>query len=150
MLALPLVPASLLSHHIPSLLSCLFIAFAVFFTALFSSMTLYRISPLHPLAGNPGPLLWRVTKFSAAYYGAFGKYHIKLKQLHERYGPIVRIGTALSTNLPFMTTIDHQQSRAQRTLNRAGRTHSPNSRIARNAERSPCVLCCQMTEMEPH
>ncbi|TEB30428.1 high nitrogen upregulated cytochrome P450 monooxygenase 2 [Coprinellus micaceus] len=92
LLALPLVPASLLTHHIPSLLLCLFIAFAVFFAALFSSMMLYRISPLHPLAGYPGPLLWRVTKFSAAYYGAFGKYHIKLKQLHDRYGPIVRIG----------------------------------------------------------
>ncbi|TFK24880.1 high nitrogen upregulated cytochrome P450 monooxygenase 2 [Coprinopsis marcescibilis] len=55
-------------------------------------MILYRISPLHPLAGYPGPLLWRITKFAPAWYGAKGKHHLQLKKLHERYGPIVRIG----------------------------------------------------------
>ncbi|KAJ3521837.1 hypothetical protein NMY22_g12148 [Coprinellus aureogranulatus] len=91
LVSLPLVPASLFLTH-TSFLTSLAIAFSVFFSALLCSITLYRISPLHPLARYPGPLLWRITKFSAAWYGGHGTYHIKLKQLHDYYGPIVRIG----------------------------------------------------------
>ncbi|KAJ3537482.1 hypothetical protein NMY22_g5572 [Coprinellus aureogranulatus] len=90
LVSLPLVPASLLLTHFPSILTSLAIAFSVFFSALLCSITIYRVSPLHPLAKYPGPLMWRITKFSAAWYGGQGTYHIKLKQLHNYYGPIER------------------------------------------------------------
>lgn len=90
--SVPLFPAYLLGPHYNSLLYCYAISATVFLSSLLISIVSYRLSPLHPLAGHRGPILWRVTKFSAAYYGSFGKYHIKLKQLHDEYGPIVRIG----------------------------------------------------------
>ncbi|KAH6904490.1 high nitrogen upregulated cytochrome P450 monooxygenase 2 [Coprinopsis sp. MPI-PUGE-AT-0042] len=92
LLSLPLVPAAILVPHVSSTIIAIRLAFLIFFVSLFSSMILYRISPFHPLAAHPGPLLWRITKFASAWYGAQGKHHIALKKLHERYGPIVRIG----------------------------------------------------------
>ncbi|KAF6749615.1 high nitrogen upregulated cytochrome P450 monooxygenase 2 [Ephemerocybe angulata] len=89
---LPILPAYLLSSYFTSSSHCLFLASVVFLCSLFTSIILYRLSPLHPLAKYPGPPLWRITKFSAAWYGAQGRYHIKLKALHDRYGHIVRIG----------------------------------------------------------
>ena len=92
LLSLPLVPAAILVPHVSSTTYAIQLAFLIFFASLFSSIILYRISPFHPLAGYPGPLLWRITKFVPAWYGAKGKHHIALKKLHERYGPIVRTG----------------------------------------------------------
>ncbi|EAU87606.2 high nitrogen upregulated cytochrome P450 monooxygenase 2 [Coprinopsis cinerea okayama7 len=82
----------MLVPHVSSVPLAIGLAFLIFFSTLFSSIVLYRVSPLHPLAGYPGPLLWRITKFAPAWYGHKGKHHIQLKKLHERYGPIVRIG----------------------------------------------------------
>ncbi len=53
----------------------------------------YRLSPLHPLARFPGPIMCRISKGWLAYLTVKDKKaHLYIKDLHERYGDIVRIG----------------------------------------------------------
>jgi cytochrome P450 len=51
----------------------------------------YNISPLHPLAKYPGPLLWRSTRLFASYHHASGTLYKRIAEFHETYGPTVRI-----------------------------------------------------------
>ncbi|XWW97958.1 hypothetical protein V2A60_005954 [Cordyceps javanica] len=48
---------------------------------------------LHPLAGIPGPKFAALTYWYEIYYDVWlgGQYFRKVKQMHEKYGPIVRI-----------------------------------------------------------
>ncbi|KAK0665081.1 Cytochrome P450 monooxygenase yanH [Lasiodiplodia hormozganensis] len=43
----------------------------------------------HPLAKIPGPFLPAVTTLYQSYYN--GRYFLKIAELHEKYGPVVRI-----------------------------------------------------------
>ncbi|KAF5650622.1 cytochrome P450 monooxygenase oxidoreductase [Fusarium sp. NRRL 52700] len=54
---------------------------------------LYNISPLHPLSKIPGPKLAAATYLPEFYYDVIlvGRYTHAIKQMHEKYGPIVRI-----------------------------------------------------------
>ncbi|KAJ8463955.1 hypothetical protein ONZ51_g9915 [Trametes cubensis] len=52
----------------------------------------YRLSPWHPLASYPGPLVAKVTTLWLTYISATGRRSAVLDDLHERYGPFVRIG----------------------------------------------------------
>ncbi|KAG2005799.1 cytochrome P450 [Coprinopsis cinerea AmutBmut pab1-1] len=65
---------------------------AVFYATLVASVVLYRLSPLHPLAKYPGPLLCRITKFRMAWVAAQGRNHKFYQALHKKYGSIVRVG----------------------------------------------------------
>ncbi|KAJ7814739.1 cytochrome P450 [Mycena olivaceomarginata] len=59
----------------------------------------YRLSPFHPLAKIPGPLLPKATSLWFAYVVYTGKRHVKLAQLHDKYGVFVRTGpNTLSIN----------------------------------------------------
>ncbi|KAF7360803.1 Cytochrome P450 [Mycena venus] len=59
----------------------------------------YRLSPFHPLAKFPGPLLSRITKFWLAYVVYTGKRHLEIAKLHDQYGTFVRTGpNTLSIN----------------------------------------------------
>ncbi|EJF60792.1 cytochrome P450 [Dichomitus squalens LYAD-421 SS1] len=55
-------------------------------------MVAYRLSPLHPLARYPGPLLCKVSALWLAYKSTSGTQHRYVKSLHDRYGDVVRIG----------------------------------------------------------
>ncbi|KAK7032590.1 hypothetical protein VNI00_012853 [Paramarasmius palmivorus] len=68
-----------------------FAIYIAFFTSLITSVLLYRLSPLHPLHSVPGPLLAKTTKLWTAYLCWKGKQYLALKELHDKYGPIVRI-----------------------------------------------------------
>ncbi|KAK1221394.1 hypothetical protein PQX77_015801 [Marasmius sp. AFHP31] len=57
-----------------------------------TSIVLYRLSPFHPLAKVPGPMISKITKFRNMYISWMGKQHIRLKELHDQYGPVVRTG----------------------------------------------------------
>ncbi|KAJ8090639.1 hypothetical protein PM082_018196 [Marasmius tenuissimus] len=77
--------------HDPFSIRLLTLSYLTFFAVLLISIVLYRLSPFHPLANVPGPALAKVSKFYGVYVWIKGQRHIHYKQLHEEYGPIVRI-----------------------------------------------------------
>ena len=52
----------------------------------------YRLT-LHPLAGFPGPRLAAISLWYEFYHDFFrgGKYLFVIREMHEKYGPIVRV-----------------------------------------------------------
>lgn len=66
--------------------------FSLFWSTLATSILMYRVSPWHPLAKYPGPLLCKLTKFYLAYIALGGKQYIYYSELHRKYGDVVRIG----------------------------------------------------------
>ncbi|KAL6308816.1 high nitrogen upregulated cytochrome P450 monooxygenase 2 [Sparassis latifolia] len=85
-LALPL----LLQHLAP--LQAVFISFSVYYATIVLSVVIYRLSPFHPLARYPGPLLLKISKFPMGWVTFQGRTHTHGRALHKRYGDIVRIG----------------------------------------------------------
>ncbi|KAI0372490.1 cytochrome P450 [Pilatotrama ljubarskyi] len=72
---------------------------SVSFAATWTCFIAYRVSPLHPLYKFPGPLLNRITELPVAYKAARLVRHTYLCELHEKYGPVVRIAPhAISIN----------------------------------------------------
>ncbi|TEB33679.1 cytochrome P450 [Coprinellus micaceus] len=66
--------------------------YIVFWLTLVLSIISYRVSPFHPLAKHRGPLLCKVSKLYGTYFAIKGTYHQCVKELHEQYGPVVRVG----------------------------------------------------------
>ncbi|KAJ7237942.1 cytochrome P450 [Mycena rebaudengoi] len=66
------------------------------------SISLYRLSPWHPLARFPGPRLAHLSKWWMVYHIIFrGGRHRILQQLHARHGAWIRMGpNEISVNLP--------------------------------------------------
>ncbi|KAH7931071.1 high nitrogen upregulated cytochrome P450 monooxygenase 2 [Leucogyrophana mollusca] len=87
----PTPPAALLCEHMTALHSAL-VAYSLFFGTLFTSIVIYRISPIHPLAKYPGPVLCKVSQLWTVWIVSGGKQHQYRKTLHDAYGPVVRIG----------------------------------------------------------
>ncbi|KAH8980271.1 high nitrogen upregulated cytochrome P450 monooxygenase 2 [Lactarius akahatsu] len=52
----------------------------------------YKLSPLHPLAKYPGPIIAKSSKWWAAYVSGQGDLHRHYQSLHDRYGDVVRVG----------------------------------------------------------
>ncbi|KAK5936875.1 hypothetical protein PMZ80_010813 [Knufia obscura] len=52
---------------------------------------IYNISPFHPLAKYPGPLLWRASRLPASYHHARGDLYQHIAAIHAQYGSSVRI-----------------------------------------------------------
>ena len=92
LVGIPTVPCYFVVVNVGSKVLAISLSYAVFYTALASSIILYRISPLHPLAGYPGPFLFKLSKFVGMYHASRGKQHTLFKALHDKYGPIVRVG----------------------------------------------------------
>jgi hypothetical protein len=67
-------------------------ALVLYLLALSTSIVLYRVSPFHPLAKYPGPLLARVSRVYWSFASSSGLPHIRMQRLHERYGDVVRTG----------------------------------------------------------
>ncbi|KAF9443752.1 cytochrome P450 [Macrolepiota fuliginosa MF-IS2] len=74
-----------------TILGCL-MSLIHFHATLILSILLHRLSPWHPLAQYPGPVLCKVSKIYWAIITRSGQQHKLLVTLHERYGDIVRIG----------------------------------------------------------
>ncbi|KAL6250930.1 hypothetical protein RBB50_001138 [Rhinocladiella similis] len=64
---------------------------SLFSSGLFASMLMYRAF-FHPLRHIPGPFNARLTKLWFGFNSASGKGYQKLKELHEIYGDVVRVG----------------------------------------------------------
>ena len=91
----------------PALLSLLFVplfglllaplvAFTTFYTTLSTSIALYRLSPWHPMARYPGPVLAKLSKAYMVYVGRRTKPYLWLQEQHNKYGDVVRIGVCSS------------------------------------------------------
>jgi hypothetical protein len=57
---------------------------------LVATVTIYRLY-FHPLSKFPGPRVWAVSRFPYAYNLATGALPHRILELHEQYGPIVRL-----------------------------------------------------------
>ncbi|KAF7292063.1 hypothetical protein MIND_01232400 [Mycena indigotica] len=68
------------------------IASISFLGTLSASIVAYRLSPFHPLAHVPGPLLAKISKLWGVNAVLSSRRHLILKRLHDEYGDIVRIG----------------------------------------------------------
>ncbi|KAL6304641.1 cytochrome P450 [Sparassis latifolia] len=85
--ALPVVWLGQLSTPFALLLS-----YGVYYGTLLGSIVTYRLSPFHPLSNYSGPLLSKISKLWLVYVTSKGKQYLYVQQLHQKYGPIVRIG----------------------------------------------------------
>lgn len=68
------------------------IAVGTYLAVLCVSVIAYRLSPFHPLARYPGPLLNKVTQLAPMWTVFTGRQHLVNHALHAKYGPIVRVG----------------------------------------------------------
>ncbi|EKM52047.1 uncharacterized protein PHACADRAFT_177444 [Phanerochaete carnosa HHB-10118-sp] len=91
LLLLPLGLSTLLvPHYGPAL--ALIVALATYHGVLLTSISLYRVSPWHPVSRYPGPLPAKLSKWWMVWKGCHGKQHLYIRALHDRYGDVVRIG----------------------------------------------------------
>ncbi|KAK5636379.1 hypothetical protein RRF57_012091 [Xylaria bambusicola] len=60
--------------------------------AYYFMLVIYRLY-LSPLASFPGPFLAKVTHWYEFYYNVVhtGKYYERIREMHEEYGPVVRV-----------------------------------------------------------
>ena len=91
---------------VPALLSCIIIpqpqfgvfkglalAFGGYYAALCTSIALYRLSPFHPMARYPGPILARVSKLYMVFMVVRKeKSYEWFQEQHRKYGDVVRTG----------------------------------------------------------
>lgn len=109
----PAFPSSTLFMHVVRTSKYAILTTSTFLLGLASATIAYRLSPFHPLASYPGPILPKVSKWWVAYWIGKGERHLvlqrfillrihscfsahsKLYRLHEKYGPWIRIGEHL-------------------------------------------------------
>lgn len=103
LVVLPVLLSLPISYHVRWPFAPIPLALVTYGTSLVSFTLAYRLSPLHPLAKYPGPVVAKTTKWWAAYLGGKGDLHRYCKYLHDRYGDVVRIGpNALSIRDPSL------------------------------------------------
>ncbi|KAF9465832.1 cytochrome P450 [Collybia nuda] len=69
-----------------------FYIYTAFLLSVGLSIVLYRLSPFHPLAGFPGPVMNKITQFRSIWIQWEGHQYLINKRLHEKYGAFVRVG----------------------------------------------------------
>ncbi|PPQ63371.1 hypothetical protein CVT24_005636, partial [Panaeolus cyanescens] len=92
---LVLLPGSLVPLYAPRsgfAISTTASVFGLFWMTIIACVTVYRTSPWHPLAKYPGPFVCKLTKFHLAFLSLTGGQHRYYRQLHEKYGDVVRTG----------------------------------------------------------
>ena len=103
LIVVPALLSAPLSYAGQSPYTALPLAFTAYWSGLSFFTLAYRLSPFHPLANYPGPILAKSSKLWGAYLSATGDQHRCLKRLHDRYGDVVRIGSR--SHLPFETPL---------------------------------------------
>ena len=119
------------------------LAFTAYISALLFFTLAYRLSPFHPLAEYPGPVIAKTSKWWAAYISARGDLHRYYKSLHDRYGDVVRIGWCRVTTNVFCSIFWFHlflpTSRSQRALHLRCFPHSSHTRPRWPTQRTTCV-----------
>jgi hypothetical protein len=100
MLAMLLLPPAVLSlSSYPSgplgVLASFGGSLAIYLTTLALSVLVYRLSPFHPLAQYPGPLVARTTRWWGFLKSKQGVQHWYSHELFQQYGNVVRTGPNL-------------------------------------------------------
>ncbi|KAF7315569.1 hypothetical protein MIND_00072200 [Mycena indigotica] len=72
--------------------SNILLATATFIGTLSTSIVAYRLSPWHPLAHIPGPMLAKVSKWWGVKLAISGNRARFMKEQHDRYGDVIRMG----------------------------------------------------------
>ncbi|PAV19171.1 cytochrome P450 [Pyrrhoderma noxium] len=88
----PFFCSSFLVSHFKTTTLAYAIGFSLFYASLLSNIIIYRLSPWHPLAKYPGPLLAKVSKYWIIRVVRRGELHRTIMDLHRIYGPYVRTG----------------------------------------------------------
>ncbi|KAJ7039636.1 cytochrome P450 [Mycena alexandri] len=88
----PILLSTLVLPHMSGFFSTAALTFGVYLSSLVTSIVVYRLSPRHPLAKYPGPLLCKVSKLWFTGIAMKGKQHLYYSELHQRFGDVVRIG----------------------------------------------------------
>lgn len=95
---------SVISMLVEKLLSNPFQSLGTILTTLVTSYfvlrALYRIT-FHPLVRFPGPKLRAISHLPHAFSGAWGRQPYDVRELHRKYGPVVRI---CPNQLSFITS----------------------------------------------
>ena len=92
LLAIPACLTLLYLPHASGTIQAAVKVFSLFWSTLAASILCYRISPWHPLAQYPGPLICKLSKFHLAFLSRTGKQFLYYSELHQKYGDVVRIG----------------------------------------------------------
>ncbi|KAL5476669.1 hypothetical protein ACEPAI_2855 [Sanghuangporus weigelae] len=92
LIATPFLCSSFLIAHFASAMIAYLAGFAAFYGSLLTSIACYRLSPWHPLAKYPGPVLAKLSKFWIMYIIWKGKQLDIVTGLHKKYGTHVRLG----------------------------------------------------------
>ncbi|KIP08448.1 hypothetical protein PHLGIDRAFT_23489 [Phlebiopsis gigantea 11061_1 CR5-6] len=93
---------------------------------------LYRLSPFHPLAKYPGPVLGKLSKFYLAYLAGHGDAHTVIRGLHQQYGDVVRVGP---NELSFNRVDALQPIYAMKSMPKGPCTTDYNSRVHEDGSR---------------
>lgn len=110
LVAIPASLSPLLSPHVSNIFLAVGATFTVYIFTIVASIALYRLSPFHPLARYPGPILCKLSKFRMAWISMQGKQHIYYHELHERYGDVVRTGEFGSYNSSPSTRLTRREN----------------------------------------
>ncbi|EJD05634.1 high nitrogen upregulated cytochrome P450 monooxygenase 2 [Fomitiporia mediterranea MF3/22] len=92
LIATPFICSSFLPPHFSSTTNAYIAGFGTFYSSLLASIACYRLSPWHPLAKYPGPILAKLSKFWIIYIILKGDQLRVVTELHKKYGPYVRLG----------------------------------------------------------
>jgi hypothetical protein len=94
---------------------------------LVSSVVFYRVSPFHPLAEYPGPLIHKVTKLRMMFLLQSGRHHEEIRRLHLQYGRFVRTGKSKNVWSPIRVMSEQTQGPVRYPSTRT-RPPSPSTR----------------------
>ena len=92
LLVLPGVLVFILRSSFAGLLATTGFVYGGFWLTIIMLVVGYRLSPLHPLASFPGPVLCKISKLWLTHIVRQGKAHLYVRSLHAKYGDVVRIG----------------------------------------------------------
>ncbi|TLD33744.1 hypothetical protein PspLS_00227 [Pyricularia sp. CBS 133598] len=84
------------------------IALLVYFLILKPFYNVY----LHPLSSYPGPKLWAISRIPWHYTNLHGRISWRIREMHDRYGPVVRIAP---DELSYTSSSAWRKIYAQRT-----------------------------------
>lgn len=88
----PSLMVPMMRYQFANIVTATLSTFSVYYSLIALLAALYRLSPLHPLAKYPGPILNKLSKLRMTWESSKGKQHLYYSELHKIYGDIVRVG----------------------------------------------------------